>query len=501
MERKELGLTKRIGNATQWSFATELLAKIIVPITNMILARLLVPEAFGLIATIQMVISFSEMFTEAGFGQYLIHKQFDSKEQLYQAANVAFWTNFVIAGMFFLNIILFSKELARIIGCVGSEIALTVACLAIPINSISSVQIVLCQKELNFKTLFYNRMIASLIPLIFSTAFAILGYGYWSLIIGTLLSNIAKAVVLTYRSSWKPKFWYKIDIFKSMFSFSFWILMEALAMWSCSWIDIFLVNNGLGNYYTGIYKTSQTTVTGILSVITASVNTILFSSLAHVQNNPKLFKMLLYKFQRIIAILVVPLGFGIFLFKDTITMILLGKQWIDAAGFIGMWGFCMALVATMGTFCREALRAKGLPKVSFIAQCCHLIFVIPICLYGVKQGFEILITIRSLAYLQIIPLLHFCVYRYLDISPAVIWKQTVWPFLCSLLMTIVAVIYFSTIDRSIGRDLICICVCVITYFTSISIRQSYRVIIQGLIYGITNKIGIWNRKLEHDTDE
>ena len=64
-----------IGNATAWSFAAEMSAKLIVPITNIILARILAPEAFGIIATINMVVSFADTFSTAGFQKYIVQHE------------------------------------------------------------------------------------------------------------------------------------------------------------------------------------------------------------------------------------------------------------------------------------------------------------------------------------------------------------------------------------------------------------------------------------------
>ena len=60
-------INKKIGKATVWSSITEVMARLVSPIVNIVLARLLLPEAFGVVATITMVISFAEVFTDAGF--------------------------------------------------------------------------------------------------------------------------------------------------------------------------------------------------------------------------------------------------------------------------------------------------------------------------------------------------------------------------------------------------------------------------------------------------
>ena len=69
-------LNKKILNATKWSTITEVMAKLVAPISSMVLARVLTPDAFGVVATLHMVIAFAEIFTDAGFQRYLIQHEF-----------------------------------------------------------------------------------------------------------------------------------------------------------------------------------------------------------------------------------------------------------------------------------------------------------------------------------------------------------------------------------------------------------------------------------------
>ena len=70
-----------MGNATKWSTITEVIAKLISPITNMILARIISAEAFGVVATITMITSFADMFTDAGFQKYLVQHDFEDEDE------------------------------------------------------------------------------------------------------------------------------------------------------------------------------------------------------------------------------------------------------------------------------------------------------------------------------------------------------------------------------------------------------------------------------------
>lgn len=86
-------LQSQTANATRWSSITEIVSRLVLPLVNMVLARLLTPDAFGVVATITMIISFAEIFADAGFQKYIIQHKFSDQQELDQCTDVAFWTN------------------------------------------------------------------------------------------------------------------------------------------------------------------------------------------------------------------------------------------------------------------------------------------------------------------------------------------------------------------------------------------------------------------------
>ena len=78
-------LNNKVIRATKWSGITEIAAKLVAPVTTMVLARLLTPDAFGVLVTAQMVISFAEIFTDAGFQKYIVQHEFVDDNDKYKS--------------------------------------------------------------------------------------------------------------------------------------------------------------------------------------------------------------------------------------------------------------------------------------------------------------------------------------------------------------------------------------------------------------------------------
>lgn len=410
-------LNNQVKSATKWSALTEIASKLISPISTIVLARLLTPDAFGVLVTATMVISFAEIFTDAGFQKYLIQHNFDDEDSLYKSTSVAFWSNFILSLFIWIIIALFSSQLAYLVGNEGCGLVITISCICIPLAAFSSIQMALFKRNLDFRTLFLVRIIGILIPLIITIPLAFATKSYWSLIIGMITLNLCNAIVLTWKSSWKPRWFYSGKLFRKMFSFSMWSMVESITIWLTSYIDIFIVGTILSTHYMGIYRTSMTTVGQIMGIITAATTPVLFSALSRLQDDDQEFKRMFFRFQKIVGIIVFPLGIGIFLFRDLITSIILGEQWHEASYMIGWWGLTSAITIVLAHYCSEVYRAKGKPKYSVIAQVIHIGFLVPIVLISINYGFEALSLWRSLARLTLIAINLYLLYRLVKISP------------------------------------------------------------------------------------
>lgn len=461
MKENELG--NKILNATKWSAITEIAAKLVSPITNMILARILAPEAFGVVATVTMIVSFADMFTDAGFQKYLVQHEFKSEEEKFNNANVAFWTNLGISILLWITIFIFREKIAISVGNPGLGNVIAIASFQLLLTSFSSIQMALYRRDFDFKTLFLVRMVAVFIPFAVTVPLAILGLKYWSLIIGTITMQLSNAIVLTLKSKWKPKLYYKLKILKEMLSFSIWSLIEANSIWLTAWADTFIIGNALNQHYLGLYKTSTSMVNTLMALITGSTTPVLFSTLSRLQDDEVKFIRIFLKFQRLISIIVFPLGIGVYLYSDLATQILLGSQWIEANGVIGIWALTSSIMIVFGNYCSELYRAKGRPKLSFIAQLLHLIVLIPACIISAKHGFWALVYTRSLIRLQFV-LVHLVLMKFVIRFPMLKMLKNVFSTLVSAVAMGVFGYLLQQINEGLIWSLFSIILCSLFYF-------------------------------------
>lgn len=387
----------KTNSATKWAAITELAAKLVAPITSMVLARLLTPSAFGVIVTVQLIISFAEIFTDAGFQKYLIQKQFSSKEDLYKSTTIAFWTNFLLSVVIWGVIIVFSAPIAKIVGNEGHADVIIISCASIPLAAFSSIQMAIFKRELDFKSLFHVRLIGILIPIIVTIPLASWTHSYWSLVFGMLSRDLANAIVLTIKSPWRPTFYYSFDKLNQMLSFTIWTIVESITIWATGYVDVFIVSSFLSSHYLGLYRTSMTTVNSIMALVVAATTPVLFSSLSRLQDFPEEYSKMFFKYQKYVSIILIPLGTAIFIFKEFVTNVLLGEQWLETSFFIGCFSLLLPFKVLISDYSSEVCRSLGKPKISVYRQL-FMMLVIFVCVYWtVNDGYIYLSIMRTLS--------------------------------------------------------------------------------------------------------
>ena len=235
----------------------------------------------------------------------------------------------------------------------------------------------------------------------------------------------------------------------------------------------------LSQHYLGLYKTSSALVGQIMGLITAATTPVLFSSLSRLQDEEEEFRNLFFRFQKLVGLLVIPIGVGIFCFSDFITSVLLGNQWMEASGFIGLWGVTSAITIVLSHYCSEIYRSKGRPKLSVLVQWLHIIVLWPVVLVAVKYGFETLYVARSLVRFELILVNLIVTWFLVKISPWDMMKNIYTACIASIIMFFAAK-SLQYISNGIIWQIFSIIICATIYICFVIIYPSNRKVLFNL---------------------
>lgn len=453
---------KAIAKATTWSFLTQIIAKIIPPISNMILARLFAPEVFGAIATITMVTSFADTLSESGFQKYIVSKNYRDKTELDRDSDVAFWTNFGISVLLWSIISINRGILCSILGNSELEIAMVVACAQLPITSLSSIQIAVYQREYDFRRPFISQLISSTVTLFVTLAMAFCGIGYWAIIIGNIVGYLLRSIILSVNSIWRPHFYFSLNRLKNIFSFSMWIMAEGMAVWLTSWFDSFIVGNKMNSHNLGIYKNSQSVVNGLLAIPQNGITNVLIVALSKKVNDRIDFNRTFLDTQRLLAYILLPLGVGILIYRQLAVRIVFGPGWEDAEFVIALWSLVSIFRILFVSINSAVYISRGKPKISLLLQLIDIAILAPVCILGIKYGMYKFVIIRCIARLDIVLPSMIILSKVFKISALQIIKNMVKPTMITIGMFLVGVLTKDVI-HSLFWQLISVLICGFAY--------------------------------------
>ena len=455
-------LTSKTGKALGWSSVTEVLTKIISPVVNMILARLLAPHAFGMLATVAMVVSFAQIFVASVFEKYLIQHDFDTSTQEAQHMSVAFWTNLCLSGVLWGVLALFQNPLATLAGNPTLGLPVALSGVTLPLYAAVGVQSCHLKKNLDFKKLFYVRVVSSLTPLVVTLPMALCGLGYWSLIWGNVAGVVVQFVLLCVLSPFRPMAYYSFADLGYMLRYGVWTLLDGLVTWISAWVDAWLISHLMNEYYLGLYKNATSTILTLFGVVTASLTPGLFASLSRLQNDREGFSEMLLKSQKWVAMLLLPMGVGVYFYADIVTMILFGEAWQEAADIIGIMGLTTALRTVFVSLYGDAYRAKGKFFLPLLMQLLDLAILIPVCVMSIRQGFWQLTYARAFVRLDLIIPEMIALFFVCGISPVRTGKNILPSAVATVVMT-GGIYLLQKVSLGVVWSVVSIILCILLY--------------------------------------
>ena len=369
-------------SALKWSFLSELAAKAIQPVIIVILARMLTPEDFGVVAAAMMVISFSQIFWDAGMGKAVIQYQGDREA----AANVAFWINCSLGVLVALILLVSAGPIAaKIFHDSRVEDVLRVMSLHILLAAFASVYTALLQKDMKFRKLFWVRFATVSLPGVVSVPLAWFGMGYWSLIVGSTLGQAAQVLVLWKMSSWQPSLFFNKTIAITLIKFGGWVTVSGLLIWFYVWADSLIVGIYLGSHDLGLYRTGSQFSLIFFSLLLSPFMPVLYSHLSGIQSDTKRVDAVFVKVIRFTAFISIPLGFILFISSSYMADIVFGSEWDGVSQVISM----LSLVYTLSWLIYpniEYYRSQGRPDLETKVMLFTLPLYLPVYVYFASIG-------------------------------------------------------------------------------------------------------------------
>ncbi len=427
-----MSLANKAIHALKWSVFAEVASRLVGPLVFLILARLLTPQDYGVVAAATVIVSFSQIFSDAGLTKALIQRQ----DKVDESANLVFWINLGIGLLVIAGLNAYAPEIAAFFH--DDRIAPVVRVLSIQIllASFSSVHSGLLQKELQFKRLFWVRLFTTTMPGLLSIPLALNGGGYWALVAGTVFGQFSQSIALWIVSPWRPKFRIELDTARELVSFGKWAMVSGLFGWFYGWADSIVVGHYLGSHDMGMYRTGNTFVMMIFGVIFTPLLPVLYGLFSKAKGDTVKLNNAMAVVMHATALISIPIGFSLFSFKEEVSVLIFGSSWLGIGVVIGVLGLVHAtgaLVSASG----EVFRATGNPHIETMVMGCTLVVYLASYLFSIQFGLLAFLATRLLLVsLSLIPHLAF-LRKTIGVSIGGFFRFVSIPLLASIIASVV----------------------------------------------------------------
>ena len=354
---------KKIITGIGWTFGERILAKTISLIVSIVLARLLEPSHYGIIAIVSVFISFLDAFVSGGFGSALVQKK--------DADNLDFNTIcwFSISLSIFLYILLYivAPYIARFYNMEQLVIVTRILGLRIIVSSFNSIQHAYVQRRMIFKRFFFSTLGGTIVSAIVGITMAYLGYGVWAFVGQYLSNSIIDTIVLLFTIEWKPKLEWSFSRLKAMIGFGFKMLGATLVNTLQDNIRALVVGKVFTKEDLAYYNQGKKYPSTIMNNLVGSVQKVMFPAFSESQQDRENIKNMMRKSIRLSSFILVPVVVGMISMADTFILLLLTEKWAPAIPYLQILSL-IYLTRTMDSIFQSGLLAIGKSGLNMIHE-------------------------------------------------------------------------------------------------------------------------------------
>ena len=323
-----------------WTFASRMIGNLSQLIIYFILARLLQPADFGIMASLAVFINLSNMFATAGLGNANIQSNSQSEERF----STIFYLSLAISLVLYLILYLSAPYLSGVLNITSDFVTLLrIFGVTIIFTVMNGMQLSELSRNLSFDKIFYCSTIPSILSGVVSILLAYAGFGIYSLIINIGLARFLSILLCSIYYSPIPKLAFDFDIAKKSLSYSGNLFLASLADELYRSTMIILIGKFYNASTLGYYNLAKQLPTFIASTINATVASVFFPVFSGLQNDIATGKKMLRSSIRSLNAIIFPLLCLTILLAENVISVLLTDKWLPSVIYIQYFAVIVGL--------------------------------------------------------------------------------------------------------------------------------------------------------------
>lgn len=420
-------------------FASNWIKRTIGIVSLIVLARLLVPADYGIIAVATLIIKFMELMSETGIKQYLLSRKNLSDDMLDSA-----WTLRLVTRVFIALVIILVSPLASDYFELPELRAVLIVIAVVPLlDGLISPSIFILSRNLDYKNIALLNVCSKICAFLVTVSIAYQFRSYWALVAGDIIFStvflIGSYMMHNYRPAFTLRHW------REQWAFSKWIYSAGLFGFARAKMDIFIASKAFGTHELGVYNFSKEIATLPEAQLSRPLNNVFITSISKSRSDLDHVAETLEKLMACQISLLLPAAAGLFTIAHILVPVVLGDNWINAIPVIkGLAALSISYALT--TALKGALIALERVKNSFVLDVSTFFLILPMLFLAARESMEVFSYVRSLSGVMIF-LAYFLFLTFIIPLKKASLLLSIFP---SVIATIAMVLTTRVLDNSFG---------------------------------------------------
>lgn len=414
---------------------------------TILVARILLPDEYGLYAMAFLITGYAEMFSQLGLGSAIIQRQDINQKEI----SSVFWFSVFVSVLFalacmplsYLTAYIFNEP--RIIPLTQSISILFI------LSGLQIVPLSLLKKDLAFKRVGQFELTCVIIQGLSMLVIAYNGGGVWALIGGRIIFAFVMVILLYSRVKWLPMLHYSYSEAKTFIKFGLAVASGGSMFYISENSDRFFAARSLGVTSLGFYSFAMQLAKIPTDKIVALINQVSYPAFAKLQGDQEQFNKFYLDIVKVTATIVMPVFFGGYMLGGDLVMILLGEKW---APIIYIFEFlCLSQIITaLNAYNNFVHDARGKPRYSLFFNFLSAVSMVVAFYFAVQHGLNAMLVPWFTVYLLISIFWILFTLNQLGINGIDYLKQLFNPTVAALLMSLIIYLFVELNKYYLGFE-------------------------------------------------
>lgn len=349
-----MNMKDRVFSSVIWKFLERIIAQGTTLIVSLIIARILSPDDYSIVAIATIYFTFANVIISGGFNTALIQKETPDLKDY----STVFCFSLIVSLMCYLLLFIFAPVIAKLYCRESLTLLIRIMGISLPIYAIKSVVCAYISKQMQFRLFFWATLGGTLVSGAVGITMALQGYGAWSLVTQQITNTAMDTIILFALTKFKISVYISLERLKELFSYGWKILASSLLGTVYTELSPLIIGIKFSPIDLSYYSKGKEFPEYLSTASTGTLSAVLFPVLSHYQKDYALVLKYTRLFIRLASFIAFPAMLGLYAVAPNFICVFLTDKWLDASYYIRIYCIaCMFDVVAIGNC--ETIKAIG----------------------------------------------------------------------------------------------------------------------------------------------